>query len=647
MRERFFREARSAATLRSPNICPVYDVGTIEGQLYLSMAYIEGRSLADELRSGRKFSLDEIALIIRKLAAALQKAHQLGIVHRDLKPGNVMLDADGEPVLMDFGLARRDQANDLRVTMSGVIVGSPAYMSPEQVDSDSDKVGPPSDIYSLGVVLYEMLTGRLPFQGSILSVIGQIANKTPPRPSEIRPELGGTPLEAICLKMMARQIDDRYGSMAEVATALDAIVSGGSMMMPLAAARGAAPVLKTTERPSRFGRWIVAVSAAALFLVLGSWAIYVVTDNGTLKIDSKVDDVKIEVTQNGKHVAFYDQKTDSEVVRLPSGDYQIKLQGDQNNVQIKPGKFTMTRGEVITIEATLLPPETTLPDKSVSAPAVEKSPDRLAAEWIVNVGATQRVSMDGITRHVAKADELPGGDFHVTEACLYPLQFQPNARLNKLAGLKELHWLRLFNCQVSDEAMKDLVDLPKLSFLDVAYNPVTDESFTHVASRLPHIKQLLAYYTRLTDKGLAELAKLPELDSVQLMNTSITDAGLAAFTRRFAPRTRRFQPQQYYRRRSCRDRQMAKARTSWIRRNFRHQCGVDAFGRAVRAATAVVEQHGSHRRRTGKTGRFYGTSRIDYPRNASERVGHRAAQVSTAASQDRVPPAGDGRKAPR
>ena len=108
------------------------------------------------------------------------------------------------------------------------------------------------------------------------------------------------------------------------------------------------------------------------------------------------------------------------------------------------------------------------------------------------------------------------------------MQFQPIARLNKLAGLKELHWLRLFNCQASDEAMKDLVDLPKLSFLDVAYNPVTDESFTHVASRLPHIKQLLAYYTRLTDKGLAELAKLPELDSVQLMNTSITDAGLAA-----------------------------------------------------------------------------------------------------------------------
>ena len=93
-----------------------------------------------------------------------------------------------------------------------------------------------------------------------------------------------------------------------MATALDAIVSGGSMMMPLAAARGAAPVLKTTERPSRFGRWIVAVSAASLFLVLGSWANHVVTDNGTLKIDSKVDDVKIEVTQNGKHVAFYDQK---------------------------------------------------------------------------------------------------------------------------------------------------------------------------------------------------------------------------------------------------------------------------------------------------------------------------------------------------
>jgi WD40 repeat protein/predicted Ser/Thr protein kinase len=238
MSQRFFREARSAATLRHANICPVHDVGQIGGTHYITMAYIEGRTLAEELRGGRQFQVKEIATIIRKLAQALSKAHAAGIVHRDIKPGNIMLDADDEPVLMDFGLAYRAETDELRLTRAGTVIGSPAYMSPEQLDGDPARIGPHSDIYSLGVVLFEMLTGKLPFTGSMMSVIGQIAAKEPPPIGSLRAELANSPVEKLCQRMMAKKPEDRPASMQEVAGEIAAMEAAGAVGNAL---RGAAP----------------------------------------------------------------------------------------------------------------------------------------------------------------------------------------------------------------------------------------------------------------------------------------------------------------------------------------------------------------------------------------------------------------------
>jgi serine/threonine protein kinase len=160
---------------------------------------------------------------MQKIARGLQKAHEQGIIHRDLKPDNIMVDADGEPVVMDFGLARRLD-EDVRLTAPGRILGTPAYMSPEQVEGDPMQLGPATDIYCLGVVLYEMLTGRLPFQGSFTAVLRQITTAEPPRPASLNSALGeGSPLERVCLKMMAKSPADRYASMAEVVEALDEV----------------------------------------------------------------------------------------------------------------------------------------------------------------------------------------------------------------------------------------------------------------------------------------------------------------------------------------------------------------------------------------------------------------------------------------
>ena len=149
-------------------------------------------------------------VVIKKVARGLQKAHEAGIIHRDLKPDNIMIDNDREPIVMDFGLAKRFN-EDVQVTMTGVIIGTPAYMSPEQVEGDSRLLGPATDIYSLGVILYQMIAGRLPFQGSLTSILRQIGSDPPPRPSALNLGIGeNSPLETVCLKMMAKSVQERY-----------------------------------------------------------------------------------------------------------------------------------------------------------------------------------------------------------------------------------------------------------------------------------------------------------------------------------------------------------------------------------------------------------------------------------------------------
>jgi predicted Ser/Thr protein kinase len=218
--ERFYREARTAAQIRSPNVCPVHDVGHLGGVHYLSMAFIDGQSLAAAMTEGRLKDPTEIANILSQIAHGLHKAHEQGIIHRDLKPENIMIDRDGVPIVMDFGLARQVD-DDTQVTVAGRVLGTPAYMSPEQVEGDPTRIGPATDIYSLGVVLFNILTGRSPFSGTLAAVLRQIVDVEPPRPSTLKAEIGeGSPLERICLKMMAKSPADRFPSMAEVAAAL-------------------------------------------------------------------------------------------------------------------------------------------------------------------------------------------------------------------------------------------------------------------------------------------------------------------------------------------------------------------------------------------------------------------------------------------
>jgi hypothetical protein len=229
--QRFLREARAVATLEHPNVCPVYDVGCIDGVPYLTLAYLDGQPLSERLRESGPLPQREAAALVRDLALALAYVHRQGVVHRDLKPSNVMLNSQGRPIVVDFGLAVRLNRADPRLTVSGALVGTPAYLAPEQVEGRRETVGPACDVYALGVILYELLTGRLPFTGWLEEILVQVARDEPPPPRAHRSDLD-VALEAICLRAMAKKIDARYASMDELATALTAYLDGHPGRVP-------------------------------------------------------------------------------------------------------------------------------------------------------------------------------------------------------------------------------------------------------------------------------------------------------------------------------------------------------------------------------------------------------------------------------
>ncbi len=243
--ERFYQEAKAAAKLSHPNLCPVYDVGEFEGVHYIAMAFIEGRTLLDYVETGRHQPQTQISTVLRKIALGMDEAHSHGIVHRDLKPANVMINQRNEPIVTDFGLARQIDNDQARLTQDGMMLGSPAYMPPEQFSDASYQPGPQADVYALGVMMFELLTGELPFQGtgSIASIIAQVLSQPTPDISELRTDVDPR-LVDICQQAMAKEPDERYSSMKAFAADLtrflrDSVGSGQREVKPVTKTAGA------------------------------------------------------------------------------------------------------------------------------------------------------------------------------------------------------------------------------------------------------------------------------------------------------------------------------------------------------------------------------------------------------------------------
>ena len=212
--QRLHSEAKAAASLDHPHILPIYEVGAHEGQPYFSMKLITGGTLQFRMAEYQQDVRKAVALLI-KVARAMQHAHSQGILHRDLKPGNILLDANDEPLIADFGLARRI-GMDSSLTMTGQLMGTPLYMSPEQARGGSKELTPATDLYSMGTMLYELIEGRRPFQSDdLIDLIRQVAERPAPAPQSPHRALA-----AIAMKCLEKQPTARYGTAGALADEL-------------------------------------------------------------------------------------------------------------------------------------------------------------------------------------------------------------------------------------------------------------------------------------------------------------------------------------------------------------------------------------------------------------------------------------------
>ena len=262
---RFRAEAEAAAGLEHPHIVPVYDVGEVDGQLFFTMRLLGGGTLAAPVPARGPRAFADAAAVVEKVARAVHHAHQRGVLHRDLKPANILLDEAGTPFVADFGLARRMDAAE-HVTVTGAVLGTPHAMAPEQAAGRGESVTVATDVYGLGVILYELLAGTPPFAGgSMVEVLRAVVHDEPPRPSQRRPGLPRD-LETICLKCLEKDPARRYASAEALADDLAAWQRGEPVK--------ARPATRL-ERTRRWARRHRVTAALAVVVPLGIAAVLV------------------------------------------------------------------------------------------------------------------------------------------------------------------------------------------------------------------------------------------------------------------------------------------------------------------------------------------------------------------------------------
>lgn len=530
---RFYREARLAATLSHPSICPVYDIGEAGGTNYISMAYIEGRPLTDYIRRDKPQPLRHIAKTICRIAMAIQEAHERGVLHRDLKPDNIMIDENRRPVIMDFGLARRlFKEGEDRLTHSGALVGSPAYMSPEQVEGDPANITASSDIYSLGVVLYELMTGMRPFRGYVGAVMGKILHEEPQPPSQLRLDIDPK-LESICLRMLAKKPKDRYATMDDVAQAMASYLRAPDRKSDHSMPTIDLPMFKPESleelRNKQEKKSAAAAGPVAGITAGSSSAAACQTARKLLSNHDYENAVELlrQVPENER---------DAELVGLLGQARDLRSQvksliADVNRARRNRDYYSMCRKLERLLElkprhqrARQLLEE--LEQKGFSGAITELSMERQTAEWILKAGGSVDVVIDGESINTIDASQsLPAADFYVLSCGLSGCERITDDELGNIAGLSSVQNLSLAQTKVTDHGLQVVRNFSNLTSLFLTGVAVTGAGLKHLSELSRLVKVDLAN-TDVADADIRQLEPLESLEFLGLFGTQISDASV-------------------------------------------------------------------------------------------------------------------------
>ncbi len=585
-RERFLREARTAAKIQDDNVVTIHHVGEENGIPFIAMELLKGTSLERYIETKAELSIGEAIRICREIAKGLDAAHAEGLIHRDIKPANIWLEAPGDRVkILDFGLARQ-RDDDIQLTQSGAVVGTPAYMSPEQARGKS--VDPRSDLFSLGVVLYRLCTGKLPFTGpNSMAVLTALAVDAPAPVRELNPAVPAG-LEAIVHSLLAKVPDERFQSAKEVVDALYEIEKPAPVMpTPLPQVNALAPPAvavrndplaridagpagveqalsrhtASAERPAggrksapAFLAWLaagifgVAVISAAVFLIIRPWGekkqagheVVNADDEDVARLPTKGAEKLINVVPKPKDQASLDSDRKAAQALHPYVQLNLKLSNGReldnvNPTDALPDESFTVRGIVADQSSSIVPPGVFLAAVADlwSLELIQDDDNKLNLNEfdlakIAEVPSAPKLTNLGLSVELSPKTIEILKRFPELRALGIGAAYGDDALLAKLVESQpKLRTLRLNDlgklATISDRGFAELAKLPLQELY--LFNSALTPARCRIIAGITGLRKLKIGL--IDDAGLAEFAKCMKLDELEILDsTSLTDAGL-------------------------------------------------------------------------------------------------------------------------
>jgi predicted Ser/Thr protein kinase len=561
-RQRFLREAQAMAALKSDHVVTVYQVGEEGSVPFLAMEFLQGETLDQWLRRDEKPSIAQVLRLACEVTQGLAAAHEQGLIHRDVKPPNIWLETPtGRAKLLDFGVARA-AGEDVQLTQSGALVGTPSYMAPEQ--ARGDQLDSRADLFALGVVLYRLCTGRLPFQGkTTMGILTSLALDKPQPVAELSPQ---TPpaFAALIMDLLAKDPTQRPESAQAVLARLTTIQSQLAAGLPGPAAEAGldqtdvglcplpAPPSPLVRRAPRGRHWLpLALAAAVLVPVLGP-AIYfaptilrIATNKGELVVEVDDPDVEVRVKQGTVVI----ERAGSNQWIVAAGDGVVEVTDKQSGDTLAVREFTLRRGgkEVVRVQVKALA------DARKAEPRGNPAVDRSVAAWVLQKGGGVLVGVDGkppLWIQGATA-QLPQGPIQLTGIALVLSDVRWSDLREQLRDLSAVGTLDLLGVQLTDADLEQLASLPllkkslqtlrvgspifssaglaclkqfdQLNWLEIHMHDITTGGMRHLGA-IATLAQLLLF-APVSDDGLREL-RGRKLTRLAITSDKVTDAGL-------------------------------------------------------------------------------------------------------------------------